>query len=329
MNKNQNNDWNHHPNLPLKDTSIFGNMTSPKFLLNWFSKSWLSISEFVLLALLAIFLWAVCYPSLETAIHFQFNWIFQVLIVNFVVILCIAGGLHLYFYVYRMQDDKLKFDGREQARNNRSFLFSDQVKDNMFWSLSSGVLNITFFQVLTMWLMANGYIPAVSFNSLSIWFVVWFFLGFIYIPIWHAFHFYWVHRLLHIPVMYKKFHSLHHRNVNVGPWSGLSMHPVEHFLYVSSICIHWIILAHPIHLIFHILWVGPGACMSHTGYEELLIKDKRKLALGTFYHQLHHRYYECNYGNREMPWDKWFGTFHDGSTEATQETRARKKKMYS
>jgi lathosterol oxidase len=30
-----------------------------------------------------------------------------------------------------------------------------------------------------------------------------------------------------------------------------------------------------------------------------------------------------------MPWDKWFGTFHDGSTEATQETRARKKKMYS
>jgi len=182
MNKNQNNDWNHHPNLPLKDTSIFGNMTSPKFLLSWFSKSWLSISEFVLLALLAIFLWAVCYPSLETAIHFQFNWIFQVLIVNFVVILCIAGGLHLYFYVYRMQDDKLKFDGREQARNNRSFLFSDQVKDNMFWSLSSGVLNITFFQVLTMWLMANGYIPAVSFNSLSIWFVLWFFFGFYIYP---------------------------------------------------------------------------------------------------------------------------------------------------
>jgi len=69
--------------------------------------------------------------------------------------------------------------------------------------------------------------------------------------------------------------------------------------------------------------------MSHTGYENLLVKDKRRLALGTFYHQLHHRYFECNYGNQEMPWDKWFGTFHDGSDEATIATRARKKKMYT
>ena len=68
--------------------------------------------------------------------------------------------------------------------------------------------------------------------------------------------------------------------------------------------------------------------MTHTGYEDLLVKDKRRLALGTFYHQLHHRYYECNYGNQEMPWDRWFGTFHDGTDGATQTTRARKKRMY-
>ena len=61
---------------------------------------------------------------------------------------------------------------------------------------------------------------------------------------------------------------------------------------------------------------------------DLLIKDKKRLALGTFYHQLHHRYYECNYGNEEMPWDRWFGTFHDGSQLATEQTRARKKVMH-
>ena len=68
--------------------------------------------------------------------------------------------------------------------------------------------------------------------------------------------------------------------------------------------------------------------MTHTGYENLLIKDKKRLALGTFYHQLHHRYYECNYGNEEMPWDRWFGTFHDGSQLATEQTRVRKKIMH-
>ena len=122
--------------------------------------------------------------------------------------------------------------------------------------------------------------------------------------------------------------SLHHRNVNVGPWSGFSMHPVEHLFYISSLCIHWILASHPIHIIFHALYLGPGAAMTHTGYENLLIKDKKRLALGTFYHQLHHRYYECNYGNEEMPWDRWFGTFHDGSQLATEQTRARKKIMH-
>ena len=51
--------------------------------------------------------------------------------------------------------------------------------------------------------------------------------------------------------------------------------------------------------------------------------------MGDFFHQLHHRYFECNYGTVEMPWDKWFGSFHDGSDQGTQETRERKKKMYS
>ena len=88
-------------------------------------------------------------------------------------------------------------------------------------------------------------------------------------------------------------------------------------------------LSHPIHLIYHVIYQGPGAAMTHTGYEDLLIKDKRSLALGTFYHTLHHRYFECNYGNQEMPWDRWFGTFHDGTEEGTAATRARKKRMYS
>ena len=106
------------------------------------------------------------------------------------------------------------------------------------------------------------------------------------------------------------------------------MHPIEHLLYLSSLCIHWVVASHPVHLIFHVIYQGPGAAMTHTGYEDLLIRDKRRLALGTFYHQLHHRYYECNYGNQEMPWDRWFGTFNDGTEEATRRTRDRKKRMH-
>ena len=36
------------------------------------------------------------------------------------------------------------------------------------------------------------------------------------------------HRLLHISALYRFVHSLHHRNIDIEPFSGLSMHPVEH-----------------------------------------------------------------------------------------------------
>ncbi|MBU2943159.1 sterol desaturase family protein [Shimia thalassica] len=318
-------EWNYHPDLPLADPSVFKWPPDPRFLGRWVLRNWLTLSERVMMVVLATLCWLFLYPSLGTAQTLAFGWVFQVWLVNFGLMICIAGGLHWFFYVRRGQGKALKFDHREPAKGNSLWNFSNQVHDNMFWSLGSGVLQVTVLQVLVMWLMANGYVPTINLTSNPILFIA----GLMLLPIWSAFHFYWVHRLLHVPFLYKRVHALHHRNVNIGPWSGLSMHPVEHLLYLSSLLIHCVIPSHPIHLYFHVIYLAPGAAMTHTGYEDLLIKDKRKLALGTFYHQLHHRYYECNYGNQEMPWDRWFGTFHDGSDEGTKETRSRKKDMYS
>ena len=318
-------EWNYHPDLPLADPSIFKWPPDPRFLGRWVLRNWLTLSERVMMVVLATLCWLFLYPSLGTAKTLAFGWVFQVWLVNLGLMICIAGGLHWFFYVRRGQGKALKFDHREPAKGNSLWNFSNQVHDNMFWSLGSGVLQVTVLQVLVMWLMANGYVPTINLTSNPILFIA----GLMLLPIWSAFHFYWVHRLLHVPFLYKRVHALHHRNVNIGPWSGLSMHPVEHLLYLSSLLIHCVIPSHPIHLYFHVIYLAPGAAMTHTGYEDLLIKDKRKLALGSFYHQLHHRYYECNYGNQEMPWDRWFGTFHDGSDEGTKETRSRKKDMYS
>ena len=317
-------EWNYHPDLPLKDPSVFHWPPSPGFLATWLAQNWLTLSERVMMLIIAVGLWYLAYPSLEAAQTFAPGWILQIWAVTFATTFVVAGGLHWFFYMRKGQGARLKFDRRDQAQGNKLWTFSDQVHDNMFWTLGSGVIQLTAYQVLILWAMANGWAPVITFAENPVWFV----LALILLPIWSAFHFYWVHRLLHVPFLYTHVHSLHHRNVNVGPWSGMSMHPVEHLLYHSTLLIHFIVPLHPIHLIFAMVYNGPGAAMTHTGYEDLLIKDKRRLALGTFYHQLHHRYYECNYGNQEMPWDRWFGTFHDGSAKATSETRARKKRMF-
>lgn len=320
----ENKDWNYHPDLPLADKSIWQWPPNPRKIGGWFARNWFRLSEFMILFLMGLFAWAVLYPSLETTKTFAFGWVFQIWASNLAILLIFAGGLHWYFYSRRTQGKTLKFSHRDMMRENRTFKFGDQVKDNMFWSLTSGVAQITAFQALSLWLMANACIPSITLGSNPILFITIIVL----LPVWSAFHFYWVHRLLHVPFFYTRVHALHHRNINIGPWSGFSMHPVEHFFYLTSLCIHWVIPSSPIHIAFHVMYLAPGAAMTHTGYESLLVKDKRRLELGTFYHTLHHRYYECNYGNQEMPWDRWFGTFHDGTENGTVETRARKKGMY-
>jgi sterol desaturase/sphingolipid hydroxylase (fatty acid hydroxylase superfamily) len=200
------------------------------------------------------------------------------------------------------------------------YTFGGQVRDNMFWTLVSGVGFWTVYEVLMFWLMGNGWIPVLAWVDSPVWFVLLFLLT----PAWISFHFYWVHRALHWGPLYKLAHALHHRNVNVGPWSGLSMHPVEHVIFFSSILVHCIVPAHPLHILFHMQHQSLTAATSHTGYEDLLVKDRKQLALGTFHHQMHHRYFEVNYGNLEMPWDKWFGTFHDGTLDAHEALKDRR-----
>ena len=103
------------------------------------------------------------------------------------------------------------------------------------------------------------------------------------------------------------------------------MHPIEHLIYLSSILIHVAFASHPIHILFHMQWNTLGAAASHTGFEALTFRGRPILTLGSFHHQLHHRYYDCNYGNPFMPWDRWLGTDHDGTPRAMAELQRRRR----
>jgi len=233
----------------------------------------------------------------------------------------VAGGLHLYFYTFKKQADNQQFDTKPFNKTHKKFTFKNQTYDNIFWTIASGVTLWTSYEVLMLWAMANGYAPILTFAQHPIWFIALFFI----IPIWESFYFYWIHRFLHMPAMYKDIHSLHHRNTNVGPWSGLSMHPVEHVLFLGSVLIHFIVAASPVHIIYHLQYYALSSATTHSGFSGLFIKDKKLLDLGTYHHQLHHRYFECNYGSLEIPLDKWFGTFHEGTAQSHELFKQRRK----
>jgi sterol desaturase/sphingolipid hydroxylase (fatty acid hydroxylase superfamily) len=317
--------WHHRPPVPIEVSPVFVWPPDPVKIFRWIAARWFAIAENSILVILATVSWFWFQPSLEETKTLAFGWIAGMYVRNFLLIMIVAGGLHLYFFTYRRQGKTLKYDGRDLAKKARIFTFNSQVFDNIFWSLGSGVAFWTAYEVLIFWAMGNGYAPVLRWADNPIWFVALFFLT----PLWISFHFYWIHRWLHWPPLYRLVHALHHRNTNVGPWSGLSMHPVEHLVFFSAILIHWLLAAHPVHILFHMQHQALTAATSHTGFEGMLVKDKNRLALGTFHHQMHHRYFECNYGNLEVPWDKWFGSFHDGTDDSHERMKERRRKITS
>ena len=92
----------------------------------------------------------------------------------------------------------------------------------------------------------------------------------------HEFHFFTTHRMIHIPVLYKYVHSVHHNSVNPSPWSSLSMHPVEHLIYFSGVLIHFVLPSHPVIAIYHLHAAGFGAVIGHIGSRKSLPAMKRR-----------------------------------------------------
>ena len=192
----------------------------------------------------------------------------------------------------------------------------------MFWSIAWGVPIWTLYEIIYFRAIDSGFSPTFQFSDNPVWFVLFFWV----ILLWKGFHFYWVHRFLHWPPYYRIAHAVHHRNINTGPWSGISMHPLEHLIYVASPLIHVIIPSSPLHVIYHFQFTMLAAIITHCGYEALLLRGKRVIELGYFFHQLHHRFFDCNYGTDDMPWDKWFRTFHDGTDETTNALREKQRR---
>ncbi|MEM9500143.1 MAG: sterol desaturase family protein [Pseudomonadota bacterium] len=325
MGRKRSTPWNYHPDLPIAVSPLFSWPPRPAAWLKWIASYWVAVSSVTLELALAFIVYTWFQPSWDTMQTLSPGWIAQIWVRNVILICLVAGGLHLWFITFAAQGQQLKFDKRDQVRNSRTFTFGNQVHDNMFWSIASGVTAWTFYEVLWFWAAANGYAPQITFAGNPVWFVAWFLL----IPVWSSFHFYWVHRWLHWPPLYRRAHALHHRNINVGPWAGISMHPVETTLYFSSVLIHFVVPSHAIHVLFHLYLEGLNPAFSHSGYEGVLIKDRKRLETGDFFHQLHHRFFDCNYGTAEVPWDRIFGSFHDGSEQATTRLRDRKVQIRS
>lgn len=318
-----NRSWDYQPDLNTQLPPYYRWPPNVLLTLRHMAKSWSLLDVRIYVLGLSLLVWRFFSPALERCNNFSADWIIEIWLRHFLVILAVAGGLHLYFYTFNKQGNAEKYDPRDLARDSRVFHFNNQVWDNMFWVLTSTVGFLTFYEVLMMWAYANGVATMLVPNESPLWFISLLLL----IPGWTSFHFYCQHRIFHIPIFYKMGHHWHHKNISVGPWSGAAVNPIENFIWFSAVLVLLVLPSHPMHAIFLIQLQVITAITTHCGYENLIIGKHTKFRLGDFFHQLHHRFYECNYGTISAPWDRLFNTYHDGTLESDAWIKRRRKNM--
>lgn len=302
----QNGEW--RPNKTIQLSPLYANPFSIEALKWFLHRNFVGFGPYFLTAMLVYF---YLQPGPENFKSLQFWPIAWMYFRNVSFMLIVYGGWHLALYTFKLNGSRQKYDSKWQNIGHSQFKFKNQVWDNMFHSLVYGAGFWTMYEVAYYWCMAHDLLPMLlNFHEYPVLFVMQLLL----IPFWRAFHFYWIHRFLHWKPMYTRFHSLHHKNVNIGPWSGMAMHPVEALGYISCVLIHWVIPSHPIHFFYNMILTTITPASAHTGFEGEVLDGRT--STGDLTHYLHHRYFHYNFGDMNgLPMDYWCGTLHDGSKD--------------
>ena len=145
--------------------------------------------------------------------------------------------------------------------------------------------------------------------------MAWFFGSIGLTILLHDTWFYWTHRLLHHPRLFRHTHLTHHRSTNPTPWAAFAFSPAEAVVQASIFPLAMVVM--PMHLYafgLFMVWQMTFNVIGHTGYEfhpKWLMKSRLGRVLNTpTNHIMHHEKMRGNYGLYFNVWDRVMGTNH-------------------
>jgi len=158
----------------------------------------------------------------------------------------------------------------------------------------------------------------------------WFLASFAIMLILHDAYFYWAHRLMHHPKIYRQVHLVHHKSTNPSPWAAYSFHPFEAIIesgifWVFVLCIP----VHPLALFSFLFFMISKNVLGHLGIEifpKWFVKTKLfNWLTTTTHHDMHHKNARSNYGLYFTWWDQWFKTEDEKYIATFEEVASRKR----
>ena len=122
--------------------------------------------------------------------------------------------------------------------------------------------------------------------------------------------YYWLHRWMHIPAVFKWVHKVHHQSLATTSWTAFSFHPLEGLIQMLMLAV--IVVTLPLHyyaLLFLLVLMSVSSIINHIGIDFYPKTGWfRKYVIGAKHHAMHHEHFTTNYGLYFTFWDRWMNT---------------------
>jgi sterol desaturase/sphingolipid hydroxylase (fatty acid hydroxylase superfamily) len=143
--------------------------------------------------------------------------------------------------------------------------------------------------------------------------LAWYFVSIGLMIVVHDAYFYWTHRLMHHPRLFRRVHRVHHLSTDPSPWAAYSFSSLEALVQagIGPLVIFTIPAHHTAFLLF-MVWQITFNVFGHCGYE-IWPRWFMRCGLGKFinsptHHAMHHETFRANFGLYFNVWDRLMGT---------------------
>lgn len=185
-----------------------------------------------------------------------------------------------------------------------------QIIKEVVWSaITSLIFSLSGVCMLILW--QKGYTRLyVNLNEYPLWYLL---VSLALYMLIHETYYYWLHRWMHLPKIFRRIHKVHHDSIQTSSWTSFSFHPYESIL--QTLIIPLIVFIIPIHvlvLLILLIIMTISAIINHAGVEVYPEGFERnfigKWMIGAVHHDLHHKKFIYNFGLYFTFWDKWMKT---------------------
>lgn len=137
-------------------------------------------------------------------------------------------------------------------------------------------------------------------------------------------YYYWLHRAMHHPTIFRIVHKVHHDSQTTSPFTAFSFHPLEGVIQALALPLTLVLIPmHPFVILVNLTLMTFSSVINHLNleiYPGVFYKNAiGRWIIGATHHAMHHKQYRYNFGLYFTFWDKFARTENPGYEQVVED----------